>query len=67
MAVRSGTITLGGGPMQSVTASVTSATRFTGSVRTLAAVRAGDTVAAQIVIENGVAKVVTLQDPASES
>jgi hypothetical protein len=66
-AVRSGTITLSAGPMGSVTASVTRATRFTGSVRMLAAVRVGDTVAAQIVIENGVAKVVTLQDPGSES
>jgi hypothetical protein len=65
-AVRSGTITFGGGPGRSVTASVTSATRFTGSVRTLAAVRVGDTVAAQIVIENGVARVVTLADPASQ-
>lgn len=66
-AVRSGTITFGGGPMQSVTAAVTSATRFTGSVRTLAGVSVGDTVAAQIMIDNGVAKVVTLQDPAGES
>jgi hypothetical protein len=66
-AVRSGTITFSAGPMGSVMASVTSATRFTGSVRMLPAVRVGDTVAAQIVIENGVAKVVTLQDPDSES
>jgi hypothetical protein len=51
----------------SVKAAVTSATRFTGSVRTLAAVRVGDIVAAQILISGDAARVVTLQDPASES
>ena len=66
-AVRSGTITFSDGPLGSVTAAVTRATRFTGSVRMLAAVRVGDTVAAQIVIGNGVARVITLQDPDSES
>jgi hypothetical protein len=66
-AVRSGTITFSDGPTGSVTAAVTRATRFTGSVRMLAAVRVGDIVAAQIVIGNGVARVVTLQDPDSES
>ncbi|HXW45545.1 MAG TPA: hypothetical protein VEL03_12205 [Streptosporangiaceae bacterium] len=66
-AVGTGTITLGGGPAQPVQAAVTSATRFTGSVRTLAGVRVGDVVAAQIKIVNGVGKVVSLQDPASES
>jgi hypothetical protein len=67
IAVGSGTVTIGGGPMQPVTAAVTSATRFTGAVRTLAGVRAGNTVAAQITIVNGVARLVSLQDPASES
>jgi len=67
VAVSGRTITIGGGPMQSVKASVTSATRFTGSARTLTAVRVGDIVAAQITEVNGVARVITLQDPASDS
>jgi hypothetical protein len=62
-----GTITFAGGPMPAVKAAVTSATRFTGSVRTLAAVRVGDIVAAQILVSGDAARVVTLQDPASES
>jgi hypothetical protein len=66
-AVGPGTITFGAGPMESVKAAVTSATKFTGSVRTLSGVRVGDTVAAQITIVNGVARVASLQDPASES
>jgi hypothetical protein len=66
-AVGPGTITIGGRAAQSVTATVTSATRFTGSVRTLAGVRVGDTVVAQIVVANGVGRVLTLQDPASDS
>jgi hypothetical protein len=67
VAVGGRTITIGGGPMQSVKASVTSATRFTGSVTTLTAVHVGDIVAAQITEVNGVARVITLQDPASDS
>jgi hypothetical protein len=66
-AVGSDTITIGGGPVQSVKAVVTSATRFTGSVRSLSGVRVGNDVAALIIIENGTARVVTLQDPASDS
>jgi hypothetical protein len=66
-AVGSDTITIGGGPVQAVRAEVTSATKFTGAVRSLSGVRVGDDVAAEILIENGVAKVVTLQDPASDS
>ncbi len=66
-AVGSDTITIGGGAVQSVRAEVTSATEFTGSVRSLSGVKVGDDVAAVIIIENGVAKVVTLQDPASDS
>jgi hypothetical protein len=66
-AVGSDTITIGGGPVQAVRAEVTSATRFTGSVRSLSGVKVGNDVTAVIVIENGVAKVMTLQDPASDS
>lgn len=66
-AVGSDTITIGGGPVQAVRAEVTSATKFTGSVRSLSGVKVGDDVAAVIVRENGVAKVMTLQDPASDS
>jgi hypothetical protein len=66
-AVGSDTITFGGGPVQSVTAEVTSATKFTGSVRSLSGIKVGDNVAAVIVVENGVSKVITLQDPASDS
>ncbi len=66
-AVGPDTVTIGGGPVQSVKAEVTSATRFTGSVRSLSGVKVGDDVAAVIIIENGIAKVVTLQDPASDS
>lgn len=60
-------VTVGGGPMPAVRAEVTSATRFTGRVRSLARVRVGDTVTVQITESDGVARVVTLQDPASES
>ncbi len=66
-AVGTGSITIGGGPAQSVRAAVTSATRFTGTVRTLAAVRVGNVVQAQITVTNGTAKLISLQDPASES
>jgi hypothetical protein len=67
IAVGNGSITIGGGPVQSVRAAVTSATRFTGTVRTLAAVRVGNVVQAQITVTNGTARLVSLQDPASES
>jgi hypothetical protein len=66
-AVGTGSITIGGGPVQSVRAAVTSATRFTGTVRTPAAVRVGNVVQAQISVTNGTAKLISLQDPASES
>jgi hypothetical protein len=66
-AVGSDTITIGGGLTQAVRAEVTSATRFTGAVRSLSGVKVGNDVAALIVIENGVARVATLQDPASNS
>lgn len=53
------------GPDGSVTAAVTSATRFTGKVQSLRGVRTGDSVVAQIREKNGVARLVSLQDPAS--
>jgi len=65
-AVGSGTVTIAAGP-QAVRAAVAAGTRFTGAVRTLAGVRAGDIVAAEITIVNGVARVVSLQDPATDS
>ncbi len=66
-AVGPGTITFAGGPMQqAVRAAVTSSTRFTGSVRTLASVRTGDVVAARIQIVDGIARVLILQDPAGQ-
>jgi hypothetical protein len=66
-AVGNGSVTIGAGPVQSVRAAVTSATRFTGTVRTLTAVRVGNVVEAQITVTNGKARLVSLQDPASES
>jgi hypothetical protein len=66
-AVGKSSITIGGGPVQSVRAAVTSATRFTGTVHRLAAVRVGNVVQAQIIVTNGTAKLISLQDPASES
>lgn len=66
-ALGKGSITIGSGPLQAVRASVTSATRFTGTVRSLAAVRVGNVVAAKILVTNGAAELVSLQDPASES
>ncbi len=66
-ALGSNSVTIGGGQVQSVRAAVTSATRFTGTARTLTAVRVGDTVQAQIAVVNGTAKLVSLQDPANES
>ncbi len=65
--VSNGSITIGGGPVQAVRATVTSATRFTGTVRTLAAVRVGNVVEAQIIVTNGTARLVRLQDPPSKS
>jgi hypothetical protein len=65
--VSNGSITIGGGPVRAVRATVTSATRFTGTVRTLAAVRVGNVVEAQIIVTNGTARLVSLQDPPSES
>jgi hypothetical protein len=63
--VGSRSITIASGPAHSVRAIVTSATRFTGTVHTLASVRVGDTVQAQIAITGATARVVSLQDPAT--
>jgi hypothetical protein len=67
LAVRHDSVTLGGGPGRAISARATSATQFTGTVRSLAQVRVGDTVAAQITVTGGVATLVRLQDPASQS
>jgi hypothetical protein len=66
LAVRHDSVTVGGGPGRAISASATSATQFTGRVRSLAQVRVGDTVAAQITVSGGVATLVRLQDPASQ-
>lgn len=66
LAVRHDSVTVGGGPGGAIGASATSATQFTGRVRSLAQVRVGDTVAAQITVSGGVATLVRLQDPASQ-
>jgi hypothetical protein len=67
LAVGHDSVTVGGGPGQEITARATSATQFTGTVRSLAQVRVGDTVTAQITVSDGVARLVRLQDPASQS
>jgi len=59
-------VTVGGGPGQAISARTTSATKFTGTVRSLAQVRVGDTVTVEITVSGGVATLVRLQDPASQ-
>lgn len=66
LAVAHDSLTVGGGPGRAISARATSATQFTGTVRSLAQVRVGDTVAAQITVSGGVAMLVRLQDPASQ-
>jgi hypothetical protein len=66
LAVGHDSVTVGGGPGQAIAARATSATQFTGTVRSLAQVRVGDSVAAQITASDGVATLVRLQDPASQ-
>lgn len=66
-AVGRGFVTVGAGPVPEVSAQVTNATRFTGAARSLAQVHVGDTVAVQLADANGVARVVSLQDPATAS
>ena len=66
LAVGHDSVTVGGGPASAISARVTSATHFTGTVRSLAQVRVGDTVMAQITLSDGAALLVSLQDPASQ-
>jgi hypothetical protein len=57
-------ITIGGGA-QSMTAAVTSATKVTGKVTSIGAVKVGDDVSAQITVSSsGQATVTAIQDPA---
>lgn len=65
-AVSPRSITISAGP-QSVTAQVTAATHFSGTVTGIAGVRPGDMVVAQITVTSRVDSLVTLQDPASLS
>lgn len=66
VAIRHDSVTVGSGPGRAISARATSATVFTGTARSLAQVRVGDTVAAQIAVSGGVATLVRLQDPASQ-
>jgi hypothetical protein len=59
-------VTVGGAPGPAISGRVRSATRFTGSARSRAQVRIGDTVAVQLIVSGGVASVVSLQDPGSQ-
>jgi hypothetical protein len=64
-AVSSTSITIGGGPDNSVTAAITSSTRITGKVTSIGGVKVGDQVSAQITATNGGRPtVIALQDPA---
>jgi hypothetical protein len=65
LAVANDSVTVGG-PGQAISARATSATKFTGKVRSLAQVRVGDTVSAEITVSGGAATLVRLQDPASQ-
>ena len=67
LAVGHGSVTVGGGPGPAISAQATSATKFAGTVRSLAQVRVGDTVTAEITVSGGVATLIRLQDPASQS
>jgi hypothetical protein len=63
VAVGSTSITIAGGA-HTVTAAVTSSTRVTGKVTSIAAVKVGDLVSAQISESNGKATATAIQDPA---
>jgi hypothetical protein len=63
-AVSATSITLGG-PGRQVTAAVTSATKVTGKVASIAGVKVGDLVVAQITGTDGKLTVTAIQDPAS--
>ena len=64
LAVSATSITIGG-PGQSVTAAVTAATRFTGTVGGISGVKVGDFVAVAITGTSGKLTADTIQDPAS--
>jgi hypothetical protein len=66
VAVGRDTVTVGGGPLPSTNARVTSATRFIGADRSLAQVRVGDIVTVQITESHGVSPVDSQQDPTSQ-
>jgi hypothetical protein len=66
LAVGRDSVTVGGGPGRAISARATSATQFTGTVRSLAQVRVGDAVTAQITVSDGVATLVRLRDPVSQ-
>jgi len=63
-AVSAASITIGGGPSQSVTAAVTSSTKVTGQVSSIGAVKVGDDVSAQITVSGGRDTATAIQDPA---
>jgi hypothetical protein len=62
-AVSGGSITIGG-PARTVTASVTSATRITGSVTSISGIKVGDQVSAQITQQGSKLTAVAIQYPA---
>jgi hypothetical protein len=64
-AVSSTSITIGGGPGQSLTAAITSSTKITGKATSIGGIKVGDQVSAQITESNGSRPAVTaIQDPA---
>jgi len=63
-AVSSTSITISGGT-HTVTAAITGATRVTGKVTSIASVKVGDFVSAQITQSNGQSTALSIQDPAS--
>jgi hypothetical protein len=62
-AVSSTSITLGG-PGHSLTAAVTSSTKFTGQVTSISAVKVGSNVSVEISESGGRATAIAIQDPA---
>jgi hypothetical protein len=62
-AVSATSITLGG-PGRSITAAVTSSTRFTGQVSSISGVKVGDLVTAQLTQNGGSVTVIAISDPA---
>jgi hypothetical protein len=66
LAVGHDAVTIGGGPLPSISAGVTSATRFTGADRSLTQVLVGDTVTVQMTESQGMAWVDSLEDPVSQ-